>query len=603
MSDTTAAKLTMSGLASDLVQVRSDLAEVQEAASAALQVGQINGDKIQVLDKERIAMAKAVGLQSDRIAELVTKVAQAPATPAEPQTKMDGVLARVEALEQRTSGETGDWGPVITAVDNRLRELALVVDERTPDASLLEQLNVVRDQLAQNRSSVDSAAAAVASAEELKPVFSEWMDTRIRQLVRSRASFEQDLLVRLETLETRLFGDLSATVAPTGQADRLDAIERAVANLINDQARQVERDGDVYQIAHPNTASVKVLDLMRMVDVIGKDKDYVGNQARFKFRGVDQAMDAVGHAMRSVGLTLETKVLDRQMIQDSVVKRDNSGKEYSQLWTTTVLTMQYAFVDPATGHQHKLEMVGEGRDLSDKSSSKAAAMACKYSLFQGLMIPVEGFNDTDSDSERPVIEQDQRDTPGRQVSQGRMTPAQAVNEYTQRGYQGDAAGPEDPAIGRPANAFPVPQDDDLAQRAAFAARHLMEIQREPANIALPAIRKAKARIEELGIGDYVVSLAADGSDKAPLSAMVAAALQSVNAAVGRSAGSQGVTRQGQQTGEGARAALDAPPADSDYQGTEQEYLDALKALGSNAPGDVQQRAEEIVMRWESTHRD
>jgi ERF superfamily len=471
-----------------LASLASELADAKESATVSLDVSQANGEKISALDKERIALTRAVSMMRDRLDKVAENAVNAEA--------VDGVLARIEAVERRTSGETGDWAPVIQKLDERLRELADLIGE-------------------------GSTGVVDPDARNMTPKV-DYLADRIDGLARAQKDTHEKLLARVQYIE-RVMNE----------------------RTIND-AVATEMHGDNVRPGSPNTASAKVLDLMRMVDVIGKEKDFVSNQARFKFRGVDQAMDATGHAMREVGLTLRTKVLDRETTRDKVVKEDNKGKSYEQLWTTTILTMGYTFVDPMTGHEHPFEMVGEGRDVSDKSSSKAAAMACKYALFQALMIPVEGLNDTDSDSERPVVER-----------------SQAMAD-------------------RPAEPTPAPAGP--AQSAATAARYIIEVQERPAGEALPALRKAKDKIEQLGIGHLVVGFDKVGETRGPLSALVNAALQSVNAAVSRTAGAQGVTRAAQQAGEGARA---AGPSRADYE-------EALKVIDSDAPQDVVNAAVAIV---------
>lgn len=577
----------------------------QEAAGNALKVSEAQSQQLTKLGSEQVALAQALSLVRDRVEKLATGLDATVVV-----SKLDGLSARLETMEQRTAGETADWAPVIKAQNERLHKFgeqfaqltAKLEDAAT--ASLgdddedtltgrvdqaFNQIQALYEAMAAfgkgkvTRNDVDTlsrdlAEVALQVKEMQSPAmqaahdgdFDHQFEERLRPLVARRATFEQDLLRRLENLERRAVG----MSEPTGGG---------------------------------NTASAKVLELMRLIPNIGKEKDFESKQAKFKFRGIDQAMDWTGWAMREVGLTLRTKVLGRETTHDSVTKQGNNG-DYTQLWTSTILTMRYVFVDPATGHEHEFEMVGEGRDVADKSASKAAAMACKYALFQALMIPVEGLNDADSDSERPVVE----DSPGRRASQGKITPAQAVNEYVNRGYQGDAAGTNDggpnadPAIGRPGNAYTMPTDEgDLMQRAAFAARYLIQAQGRPVMEALPDVQAAKARIEQLGIGDYEVPFDLRDEACGKLSVLVAATLQSLGAAVNRAAGAQGVTRQGQQSGDGARAAVE-PMSDnepgSEYEGSEEEYLDALKTLGSKAPNSVQVAAERIAMRWEAKHR-
>lgn len=174
---------------------------------------------------------------------------------------------------------------------------------------------------------------------------------------------------------------------------------------------------------HPTQASTlvgglgapkKVLQLMRMVTHLSKERQAdLGSGGKFRFRSIDDAMDAVGHAMREVGLVMSPEVLRDETSTTPVTKKGfgRNGEPYEStiLWTTTKLTMRYTFVDPDDGSTHVIEMVGEGRDASDKSTSKAGSMAYKYALLQGLCIPVTGLDD--SDAAPPQVVVDERPTP------------------------------------------------------------------------------------------------------------------------------------------------------------------------------------------------
>jgi hypothetical protein len=141
----------------------------------------------------------------------------------------------------------------------------------------------------------------------------------------------------------------------------------------------------------------KVLELMRMVGAIGKDRQTPAQMGGYKFRGIDDAMDAVGHAMRTIGLVYETEVIETRY--STAESRNSEGRVL--LWTSAFVRMRYTFVDPEDGSRHPLEMVGEGRDNADKATSKAAAMALKYGLLHALMIPTNEM--PDGDAEQPQI--------------------------------------------------------------------------------------------------------------------------------------------------------------------------------------------------------
>jgi hypothetical protein len=241
-----------------------------------------------------------------------------------------------------------------------------------------------------------------------------------------------EALRRIAALEDRPASDVDGTLSRLGE--RLGVLERRVSS------------GEIVQQAL--TAPVplvhaRVLELMKRVTSIGKDKVAdAGTGGRFKFRGIDAAMDAVGHGMREVGLVLETAVLATDYATNPVTKPDRDGNPYTILWTTARVTVRYTFICPEDGSRHVFEMAGEGRDASDKATSKAASMACKYALFQALMIPVEGLDE--SDGENPQITQERATLPvappydPQVAGQGGATspsaPGPAQDENRQREY-------------------------------------------------------------------------------------------------------------------------------------------------------------------------
>jgi hypothetical protein len=185
-------------------------------------------------------------------------------------------------------------------------------------------------------------------------------------------------------------------------------------------------------------AAKKVLELMRMVTFIGKEKQAdLGTGGKFKFRGIDDAMDAVGHATREVGLVLSPEILKDETTQNAITKsgtgRDGGKYENTVIWTTTKLTVRYTFVDPDDGSTHAIEMVGEGRDASDKSTSKAASMAFKYGLLQGLCIPVTGLDDSDAAPPQRMEQERTQQSPPAQQQAAQSAEAPSNEQRAQRG--------------------------------------------------------------------------------------------------------------------------------------------------------------------------
>jgi hypothetical protein len=205
------------------------------------------------------------------------------------------------------------------------------------------------------------------------------------------------------------------------------------------------------------------------VNQIGKDKKADPKMGGYAFRGIDQVMDAVGVAMREVGLVMETHVLDRDYQVDQ--GRNSEGKTI--LWTSCRLTVRYTFVDPVDGSRHSFEMAGEARATDDKATSKAEAMALKYGVLQALMVPVEGMPDGDGESPQ-VLRDEQR----------------AAQEP-----------PASPPVAPPQQGQQQPSQMELARRALAALRAL---DRTPADRRQVELARIRTKIEAEGLGGVEV---------------------------------------------------------------------------------------------------
>lgn len=266
-----------------------------------------------------------------------------------PQHRLDHVLGRLEALEKSSAGVTYDWSAVIEGLKNGQQ-------------TLLDKIN--------------DALTRVARAEEVTaPQSGGVLDEAfgaISEIQQQHALFQKNVY------------------------ERLDVIERGALG---------------YSAPVPGLPGVgrKVAELMKAVAFIGKNRKAEiegrrGDDFSYMFRGIDDAQDAVGTAMRDVGLIMSTKVVKNEYHLTPVERKYANGGAQTQLYSTCVMTMRYTFVDPEDMSEFSFEMVGEGKDASDKAASKAASMACKYALFQALMIPVKGQEESDGHNPEIVSE-------------------------------------------------------------------------------------------------------------------------------------------------------------------------------------------------------
>lgn len=136
--------------------------------------------------------------------------------------------------------------------------------------------------------------------------------------------------------------------------------------------------------------------LMETVTNVEKGGAITSGTRQYAFRKVDDLVQHVGDAARQQGVMLQSEITDCQYSENTVSDRNGN----LTLWTSCRLRIRYIFTSLEDGSSLKFEAVGEGRDNSDKATSKAMSMALKYALGQALLIP---SGDADPDQERPEV--------------------------------------------------------------------------------------------------------------------------------------------------------------------------------------------------------
>jgi hypothetical protein len=104
----------------------------------------------------------------------------------------------------------------------------------------------------------------------------------------------------------------------------------------------------------------------------------------YKFRGIDDVMNALHPHLATNGVFFVPKVVSHQV-------SDRGGKNH------TALVMSYTFFAP-DGSSIEAEMPAEGLDQGgDKATNKALSAALKYLLLQVFCIPTEDMEESDFD--------------------------------------------------------------------------------------------------------------------------------------------------------------------------------------------------------------
>lgn len=156
--------------------------------------------------------------------------------------------------------------------------------------------------------------------------------------------------------------------------------------------------------AQPEAATVQppailaaIWKVMKQVTYVPKAGQYDGGKSgSYKFRKFEDTAAALGDAFRAHGVFVQSEVVSR-VVAEPDKKPYSSGSGYTA-WSQVFLTVKYRFTSLEDGSVLEASAAGEGKDSSDKASSKAMTMAMKYALTQAFMIATE---DPDPDSERP----------------------------------------------------------------------------------------------------------------------------------------------------------------------------------------------------------
>lgn len=129
-----------------------------------------------------------------------------------------------------------------------------------------------------------------------------------------------------------------------------------------------------------------IIGVMSDIGAIGKEK--YNSQQGFKYRGVDDVMNALQPSMVKHGLFVVPEIIDQ--------KREERQTKNKGNLIYSVCTVRYTFY-ANDGSSVQCVVVGEGMDSGDKATNKAMSIAFKYACFQVFCIPTEEMKDPDAE--------------------------------------------------------------------------------------------------------------------------------------------------------------------------------------------------------------
>lgn len=148
---------------------------------------------------------------------------------------------------------------------------------------------------------------------------------------------------------------------------------------------------DIYQTINAVMADIGVI-----------EKCKKNQQQNWKYRGIDDVMNALQPSMIKHGLFIVPNVLEHLREERQTSRGGNL--------IYSILKVQYTFY-AQDGSSVSCVVIGEGMDSGDKSSNKALAIAMKYACFQVFCIPTEETHKADANLIDPDSTTPEESTP------------------------------------------------------------------------------------------------------------------------------------------------------------------------------------------------
>lgn len=135
---------------------------------------------------------------------------------------------------------------------------------------------------------------------------------------------------------------------------------------------------------------VGIGNVIKRLGELGISKDRENKEQRFKFRGIDDVLNALNPILSDNYLLIVPRVKERNQIESGKTSKGSS------VWKVTV-KVEYWIYSSVDGSCVVAESYGEGNDSADKATAKAMSVAYKYLMIQLFCIPTEGTEDGDGD--------------------------------------------------------------------------------------------------------------------------------------------------------------------------------------------------------------
>lgn len=137
--------------------------------------------------------------------------------------------------------------------------------------------------------------------------------------------------------------------------------------------------------------------IMSLLQPISKNKT---NQfGGFKYRGIDDVMNALHGVMADAGVFVTIEVESREVVE----RQSSQGS--ALFYVTLFVNVRFNAEDSS---YVQCRVVGTAMDSGDKADNKAMSVALKYACLQALMIPTEDMAEPDRDTYQVAAKQPER---------------------------------------------------------------------------------------------------------------------------------------------------------------------------------------------------
>ena len=155
----------------------------------------------------------------------------------------------------------------------------------------------------------------------------------------------------------------------------------------------------------------------------GISKARNNSQQGYKFRGIDDVLNALSGALVDAGLVILPRCVERTVVERTTAK---GGAIFY-----VTCKVEFDLVNTEDGSKHTVCTYGEAMDSADKATNKAMSAAYKYLALLVFCIPTEATADNDADFNTHDV-QAKNDAP--------IPPKERAQRITAGVNNGDAAG-------------------------------------------------------------------------------------------------------------------------------------------------------------------